>query len=81
MGVQLKRAAFMMEIGVVRDSGELKGGQVEIYTSSVYHAEAFSNLIAMESKTGLLAFSNSYQAVQSKTGPLIILNVPVVGTS
>ena len=48
MGVQLKRAAFRMEIGVVRDSGELKGGQVEIYTSSVYHAEAFSNSIAVE---------------------------------
>ena len=29
----------------------------------------------MESKTGLLAFFRSHHAVQSKTGPLIILNI------
>ena len=38
------------------DSRELKGGQVDIYTSSVYCTEAFSNSIAVETFSQLLEY-------------------------
>jgi hypothetical protein len=44
---------------------------------SLVDAEEGPSCWRMESKTGLLAFSSCHHAVQSKTGQLIILNMPV----